>query len=143
MTYGVVYGSTRSDALASRPILAVGACCISPLAPRCTLYCHTVRSPFCASACATALASDPPSALSSSLERPMTISSLTVTTLNRSVLSCCAHVACAPPAMRVARAPYFNVSRRENMYLPLDADDAPWRRSHAALVARCGPGVHR
>jgi hypothetical protein len=27
--------------------------------------------------------------------------------------------------MRTAKAPHFNVSRRENIHLPLDAGDAP------------------
>ncbi len=70
-----------------RPLGAFSSSLLLALGPRRTLYCHAVRLPFfCARACATELASVPPSAFSSSAESPMMISSLTVTILNRLTL---------------------------------------------------------
>src|SRR5271169_3484837 len=69
----------------------------------------------------------------------MTISSFTVMTLNRLVLISWAHAACTPAETRTARAPHFNLSRRESMDFPLDAGCATaFASSRWARWTRCG-----
>src|SRR5262245_5252026 len=79
----------RSDSVEISPTLCSGACSRSPVAALRTAYCQTVSEPLATSAFATPPAL-PSICASSSAERPITISSLAVITLNSDTLSAAA-----------------------------------------------------
>src|SRR5262245_62609277 len=76
----------RSDSVEISPTLCSGACSRSPVAALRTAYCQTVSEPLATSAFATPPAL-PSICASSSAERPITISSLAVITLNSDTVS--------------------------------------------------------
>src|SRR3954447_14867309 len=122
---GDAYGSTRSDSCAMRPILARGACSRSPLAALRTAYCHTLSVPLATSALATAPASLPPSAASSSADRPMVTSSFTEITLNRLVIA--GSFVCAKADTVEAAITSAAVASR--LLRAMDVMKSPWGRA--------------